>query len=119
MRWTMQSVILAGIYDINNLKLKVRLDLEHQYNSPWNIAADFNVDMSFSISDIGGMLEEYEGDFHTNMDIKAIAEMIYEYTDGYPFINLGIMFGFLKNNTVAVANRIFETKLYNSFLSDE
>ena len=37
-----------------------------------------------------------------------------------PAINLGIMFGFLKsrNNTVVVANRIFETKLYNLFLSE-
>lgn len=36
-------------------------------------------------------------------------------------INLGVMFGFLKeqNNTVVVANRIFETKLYNFFLSEE
>lgn len=36
-------------------------------------------------------------------------------------ISLGIMFGFLKekNNTVIVANRIFETKLYNFFLSEE
>ena len=36
-------------------------------------------------------------------------------------INLGIMFGFLKeqNNQVIVANRIFETKLYNFFLSEE
>lgn len=37
-----------------------------------------------------------------------------------PAINLGIMFGFLKSrdNTVTVANRIFETKLYNLFLSE-
>ena len=33
------SVILAGVYDIKNLKLKLRPDSEHQYNSPWNIAA--------------------------------------------------------------------------------
>ena len=31
------SVILAGVYDIKNLKLKIRPDEEHQYNSPWNI----------------------------------------------------------------------------------
>ena len=36
-------------------------------------------------------------------------------------IQLGIMFGFLKEHaqTVCVANRIFETKLYNFFLSEE
>lgn len=32
-----QSVILASVYDIKNLKLKLRPDEEHKYNSPWNI----------------------------------------------------------------------------------
>lgn len=59
---TFQSVILAGVYDIKNLKLKIRLEKEHQYNSPWNIAADFTVDMSFAAGEIAGMLEEYEAD---------------------------------------------------------
>ena len=35
---TFQSVILAGVYDIKNLKLKIRPEEQHQYNSPWNIA---------------------------------------------------------------------------------
>lgn len=30
------SVILAGVYDIKNLKLKIRPQEEHKYNSPWN-----------------------------------------------------------------------------------
>lgn len=34
------SVILAGVYDIKNLKLKIRPDEDRQYNSPWNIAAE-------------------------------------------------------------------------------
>ena len=38
---TFQSVILAGVYDIRNIKQKIRLDAEHKVNSPWNIAADF------------------------------------------------------------------------------
>ncbi|MDE5824422.1 MAG: ATP-binding protein, partial [Lachnospiraceae bacterium] len=38
---TFHSVILAGVYNIKNLKLKLRSESEHQYNSPWNIAADF------------------------------------------------------------------------------
>ena len=36
---TFHSVILAGVYDVKNLKLKIRSDEQHQYNSPWNIAA--------------------------------------------------------------------------------
>ena len=80
------SVILAGVYSIKNLKLKLRPESEHQYNSPWNIAADFDIDMSFSAGQIAGMLEEYENDYHTGMDIKAVAEEIYAYTSGYPVL---------------------------------
>lgn len=83
---TFHSVILAGVYNIKNLKLKLRSESEHQYNSPWNIAADFKVDMSFSASQIAGMLEEYESDYHTGMDIQRIAEEIYQYTSGYPVL---------------------------------
>ncbi|MDE6364880.1 MAG: AAA-like domain-containing protein [Lachnospiraceae bacterium] len=81
-----QSVVLAGVYDIKNLKLKLRPELEHQYNSPWNIAAKFNIDMSFSADRIASMLEEYEADYHTGMDIQRIAEEIYQYTSGYPVL---------------------------------
>lgn len=41
------SVILAGVYDIKNLKLKLCRGVERKYNSPWNIAVDFDVDMSW------------------------------------------------------------------------
>ncbi len=82
---TFQSVILAGVYDIKNLKLKVRPDTDHQYNSPWNIAVAYDGDMSFSADDIQKMLAEYENDHHTGMDSSAIAQMIYDYTSGYPF----------------------------------
>ncbi len=81
-----QSVILAGVYDIKNLKRKIRSDDEHKVNSPWNIATDFKVDMSFSKNQIAGMLWEYEADYHTGMDINQISELIYEYTSGYPFL---------------------------------
>ena len=225
---TFQSVILAGLYDVKNIKRKIRPDEEHKVNSPWNthvgneengssltfddcpwdyrepvpynIAADFLVDMNFSVQDIAGMLEEYESDHHTGMDIKRMAEMLYDYTSGYPFlvsrlcklideqiagspeypdrssawtkegfleavkillnekntlfesltgkltdypelntmlrsllfagkniahnpyvpsINNAAMFGFVKNHhgTVVIANRIFETWLYNLYLS--
>lgn len=80
------SVILAGLYDIKNLKLKLRPDSEHQYNSPWNIAADFDIDMSFSVPQITKMLEEYEADRQTGMDINGVAEEIYQYTSGYPVL---------------------------------
>ena len=55
-RSTFHSVIFAGVYDIKNLKLKLRTEEEHQYNSPWNIAADFDIDMNFSTDQITDML---------------------------------------------------------------
>ncbi len=198
---TFRSVILAGVYDIKNLKIKLHPDEESKYNSPWNIAVDFKVDMDFAPEDIATMLQEYEEDNHTGMDIMQISRLIYEYTSGYPYlvsricqladerlvgtknfpdrrdvwtqegiaaaelmlrkhrntlfddmikkladfpqlkwmvqdilfcgnmypfeednhlINLGVTFGFLKDNngTVAIKNRIFETKLYDLFLSE-
>ena len=196
------SVILAGVYDIKNLKLKMHPGEESKYNSPWNIASDFTVDMSFSKNGIASMLLEYEQDYHTGMDIDEIAEAIYSYTKGYPYlvsyickkidetmtgnedfpdrkslwskagvlnavrqlikgpnalyddmikhveeypelremlenilfagqeypyheydkpVSIGKMFGFLVNNdgNVAVANRIFESQLYDYFLAQE
>lgn len=80
------SVILAGVYDIKNIKNKIRADGEHKLNSPWNIASDFRVNMSFTRNGIEGMLEEYEADNHTGMDVGEIAELIFEYTSGYPFL---------------------------------
>ena len=83
---TIHSVVLAGVYDIKNLKLKVRTEGEHQYNSPWNIAAPFEVDMSLSEAGIRGMLEEYENDHHVGMDTAEVAKLLREYTGGYPFL---------------------------------
>ena len=209
-----QSVILAGVTDVKHLKKKIRPENAHydpnvrrtvgphalgKENSPWNIAADFTIDMSLSEDGIKGMLDEYEADHHTGMDAKEIARLIREYTDGYPFLvsricqlideevlkkdlakdawtghgveeavklilaenntlfqsltkNLNAfpemreairsilmegtklawtaqqdaivqmqMYGLIRNdhNTVRIANRIFETMLYNLFLSDE
>lgn len=42
--------------------------------------------MSFSTDEIIGMLEEYEKDFHINMDIPQIAQLLYDYTSGYPYL---------------------------------
>lgn len=83
---TFKSVILAGVHDIKNLKMKLRPEQTGHYNSPWNIAADFQVDMSFSEADIEKMLEEYEEERRTGMDIPAMAELISDYTSGYPFL---------------------------------
>ncbi len=196
-----QSVILAGVTDVKHLKSKIRDDELHKVNSPWNIAADFTIDMRLSSNGIRGMLDEYEAEHHTGMDTSRTSVLIYDYTGGYPFLvsricqimdeqlvpavfsdlsktwtDMGIgeavkkllaekntlfesltgklvnypklkdalrnllmegnpitynamqesisqmeMYGFIVNqdNKVAVSNRIFETLLYNLFLSDE
>lgn len=111
---TFHSVILAGVYDVKNLKLKLHPEAESKYNSPWNkrvgnesserlrsfddcprdhraftpydIAVDFEVDMSLSVEEIASMLQDYESDWHTGMDIVGMSEVLYEYTSGYPFL---------------------------------
>ena len=92
--YTFHSVILAGVYDIKTIKLKMMSEGTHTpsatenkiYNSPWNIAVNFTVDMSFSPAEISTMLNEYETDRNTGMDIAAISQEIYDYTSGYPFL---------------------------------
>jgi len=91
---TFQSVVLAGVYDITSLKQKmideglyVPTETEDKIQgSPWNIAADFEVDMSFGPAEIATMLDEYESDHGTGMKIGEIAESIHSYTGGYPFM---------------------------------
>ena len=94
MDYTFHSVILAGVYDIRNIKLKMiregvytpQSEESRIYNSPWNIAVNFTVDMSFSPAEIATMLAQYESDRHTGMDVASISEEIHSYTDGYPFL---------------------------------
>lgn len=212
---TFQSVILAGVHDVKNLSpWNTRVGNEesgclhtfdectwdHRAYTPYDIAADFNVDMSFAKDEIAEMLQEYEVDYKTGMNVNEIAGLIYDYTSGYPFlvsrlcklmdevvygmtgfdtkdkawskdglteavklilaekntlfeslgeklvsypelndilrcilftgktiaynyyessINIATMFGFVKGkcNVLVIANRIFETWLYNYFLS--
>lgn len=190
---TFQSVILAGVYDVRSVRRKIRGEDEHKLNSPWNIAADFLVDMSFSAEDIAGMLAGYEEDRQTGMDVEEISRLLYDYTSGYPYlvsrlckfmderiadgwtkpgflealkilldeknvlyeslankledypelrtvlygllfngkpipytamnkaIEAATMFGFIRNagGTAVVSNRIFESVLYNLFISEE
>ena len=189
---TFKSVILAGVYDIKNLKLKIRPDEQHQYNSPWNIATPFDVDMSLPVEGIADMLAKYKDDHSLAFNERLIAQMIYDYTSGYPCLvsricqiidldrlpwnregvlaavnkvlgegntlfddfvkkfddhpdlvktlkgmlfggeryqfnyydkstNLALMFGFVKQDgmALAISCRLFETWLYNYFISQE
>ena len=59
---------------------------KRKYNSPWNIAVNFNVDMSFNAEEISTMLIEYSKDKSITMNIKEISEKIHFYTSGYPFL---------------------------------
>lgn len=83
---TFRSVILAGVYDIRNLRQKIRPEDAHKLNSPWNIAAKFRVNMSFTAEDIAGMLQEYEADWQAGMDVERISRLLYDYTEGYPYL---------------------------------
>lgn len=110
---TFQSVILAGVYDIRNLRNKIRPEDAHKVNSPWNthesneenesllafdecpwdhreefpydIASDFDVDMSLSEKEIAGMLVEYEADHQTGMRVDEMAGLLYDYTPAIRF----------------------------------
>ncbi len=82
--YTFQSVILAGVHDVRTLKAKIRPDDEKKYNSPWNIAADFDVDLSFSPDEIGTMVREYSQEKQIRPDIPGISEKLCYYTSGYP-----------------------------------
>lgn len=66
---TFKTVILAGVYDIKNLKLKLLPNAEPKYNSPWNVDADFNLDINLSRSEISSMLRDYENDRNIGIDI--------------------------------------------------
>jgi hypothetical protein len=83
---TFHSVVLAGVHDVKTLKLKLRPDEEHKFNSPWNIAAEFKVDMNLQIDEIVPMLKEYAHDKNATMDAQLIAERLFYYTSGYPFL---------------------------------
>lgn len=78
-------MILASVYDVKNLKLKMRPDVEHQYNSPWNIATDFTIDMSFSIVDIVDMLEDYKKDTRMEMDYLDAYHLTTRYMISFNF----------------------------------
>ncbi len=87
---TFHSIVLAGLHDVKNLKLKLRQDDDAIYNSPWNIAVSYDVDMTFKAKQIETMLVDYVNatqkcDSLPNMDIAFIAEKLYYHTSGYPY----------------------------------
>jgi energy-coupling factor transporter ATP-binding protein EcfA2 len=83
---TFHSVVLAGLHDVKSLKSKIRPDSVAQYNSPWNIAADFNVVMELQPHEIVPMLEDYCQEQQVTMDTEGVAEALFYYTSGYPFL---------------------------------
>lgn len=83
---TFHSVVLAGLHDVKSLKLKLRPKEESKYNSPWNIATAFNVDMNLQPTEIKPMLDEYASDKGVEMDTKFISDKLFYYTSGYPFL---------------------------------
>lgn len=83
---TFKSVILAGVHDIKNLKIRFRDDSDIRYNSPWNIAVKFDIDMSFNKFEIGTMLEDYSKENNLKLDIESLSREIFKFTNGYPFL---------------------------------
>jgi len=83
---TFHSVVLTGIHDVKSLKLKISPESERKLNSPWNIAADFEVDMNLQPAEIQPMLAEYAQDRSVLVDAPAVAERLFYYTSGYPFL---------------------------------
>lgn len=83
---TFKSVILAGVHDIKNLKIKFRDYGEIKYNSPWNIAVNFDIDMSFNKKEIETMLKEYATENKLDLNTDELSEEIYRFTSGYPFL---------------------------------
>jgi len=95
--FTFHSVILAGLYDIKNLRIRMIEEGVHIptvgeriYNSPWNIAINFKIDMSFNPEEIVTMLSDYEQDYQTRMNVIEVAEEIHFYTNGYPVLVSGL-----------------------------
>jgi Predicted AAA-ATPase/PD-(D/E)XK nuclease superfamily len=83
---TFYSVVLAGVHDVKSLKLKMRPDSEQKLNSPWNIAALFNVDMNLHPHEIVPMLEDYVRETGVSMDVDLMSYGLFRYTSGYPFL---------------------------------
>jgi hypothetical protein len=84
--YSFYSVILSGVHDVKTLKAKIRQEEKKMYNSPWNIAVDFEVDLSLFPGEIASMLEEYAKERHVKIDIPFFAGKLFYFTSGYPFL---------------------------------
>ncbi|MDZ7876348.1 MAG: GxxExxY protein [Saprospiraceae bacterium] len=83
---TFHSIVLAGLHDVKSLKLKLRRNEQQKYNSPWNIAADFKINMNLQPSEIKSMLEDYTQDSSIKMDTEWFANRLFYFTSGYPYL---------------------------------
>ena len=81
------SAIIASQKNITNLPAEIE---ECKYNSPWNVAADYKLDMTFNPQEISTMLADYESENHIGFDINEISQEIYKYTSGYPVLVSGV-----------------------------
>ena len=72
---TFHAVVLAGLHDVKSLKLKLRPNEEQKYNSPWNIATDYKVNMNLQPSEIKPMLEDYCQATGVTMDTEAMSDL--------------------------------------------
>ena len=84
--YTFHSVILAGVHDIKTVKAKIRPEEKKAYNSPWNIALDFDLDLSLFPGEISSMLEEYANERQVKINIPFFVEKLFYFTSGYPFL---------------------------------
>jgi AAA+ ATPase superfamily predicted ATPase len=73
---TFHSLILAGLHDVKTLKSRLRPHEDQQFNSPWNIASEYPVDLSLSAEEIIPMLEEYQKDTSIHMDAHLVAHKL-------------------------------------------
>jgi len=88
---TFQSVVLVGVQDIKTLKLKIRPETKSApYDSPWNIATDFKVNMNFQPGEMVPMLEEYAKERDVKLNAVLLADRLFYLTSGYPFLVSGI-----------------------------
>ena len=88
---TFHSVILVGVTDIKTLKQKIRPDIATSpNNSPWNIATAYKVDMNLQPSEILPMLEDYAQERGVVLNAPELADRLFHFTSGYPFLLSGI-----------------------------
>jgi hypothetical protein len=83
---TFHSVILAGVHDVKLLKMKIRPEMTQHYNSPWNIATDYTVDLNLYPHEIEPMLEDYGQERGVSMNVQEMSYGLFYYTSGYPFL---------------------------------